>query len=103
MRKNYIFEVAIKITIAAGDPVDSQESNILRQLGVVGLKGKSHAGEAYVPRILDVFSISGPNEPSRSQRCLVCSALPAACSQSHHGATGPSGGVSAHAGYCPCG
>jgi serine/threonine protein kinase len=43
--------VAIKITVAAGDPADSQESNILRQLGAAGLKAKSHAGEAYVPRI----------------------------------------------------
>ncbi|KAF4219466.1 hypothetical protein CNMCM6457_003032 [Aspergillus fumigatiaffinis] len=56
--KNY---VAIKITVAAGDPADSQESNILRQLGVAGLKTESHAGATYIPRILDKFSISGPN------------------------------------------
>ncbi|RHZ48574.1 uncharacterized protein CDV56_102177 [Aspergillus thermomutatus] len=52
--------VAIKITVAAGDPVDSQESNILRRLGV--------AGAANIPRILDEFSISGPNGV---HRCFV--------------------------------
>jgi serine/threonine protein kinase len=53
--------VAIKITVAAGDPADPQESNILRQLGVAGLKTEPHAGATYIPRILDKFSISGPN------------------------------------------
>jgi serine/threonine protein kinase len=60
--------VAIKITVAAGDPADSQESNILRQLGVAGLKAESHAGAAYIPRILDEFSVSGPNG---IHRCFV--------------------------------
>lgn len=60
--------VAIKITIAAGDPIVSQESNILRQLGVAGLKAKLHAVAAYIPRILDEFSVSGPNG---IHRCFV--------------------------------
>ncbi|KAJ9271666.1 hypothetical protein DTO212C5_2091 [Paecilomyces variotii] len=53
--------VAIKIPIAAHDPIGTRESDILRRLNNTGLEGKAHPGAAYIPSILDVFSLSGPN------------------------------------------
>lgn len=53
--------VAIKIPVAAHDPIGTRETDILRRLNNTGLEGKAHPGAAYIPSILDVFSLSGPN------------------------------------------
>lgn len=53
--------VAIKIPVAARDPIGARETDILRRLNNTALEGKAHPGAAYIPSILDVFSLSGPN------------------------------------------
>lgn len=57
--------VAIKISVASGD---SQESNILRRLGLADLREEAHPGKAVIPPVLDEFSLDGPNG---THRCLV--------------------------------
>ncbi|GAB1206986.1 hypothetical protein APSETT445_005690 [Aspergillus pseudonomiae] len=60
--------VAIKISVSSIDSVDSQESNILRQLDIVRSQADGHPGKALMPPILDEFLLSGPNG---THQCLV--------------------------------
>ncbi|KAJ5375026.1 kinase-like domain-containing protein [Penicillium concentricum] len=53
--------VAIKIPVAARDSTETRETDILRRLYNTGLEEKTHPGAAYIPSILDGFSLSGPN------------------------------------------
>ena len=53
--------VAIKIPVATRGSTETRQIDILRWLNKTGLGVKAHPGAAYIPSILDSFSLSGPN------------------------------------------
>lgn len=53
--------VSIKIPVATPNSTATRETDILRRLNSTTLEGKAHSGAAYIPSILDDFSLSGPN------------------------------------------
>lgn len=53
--------VAIKIPVAERESTGTRETDILRGLNNARLGGKAYPGAAYIPSILDGFSLFGPN------------------------------------------
>ncbi|KAJ5239142.1 kinase-like domain-containing protein [Penicillium chermesinum] len=53
--------VAIKIPVSTLDSTATRETDILRRLNGTRLEGKALPGAAFIPSILEGFSLSGPN------------------------------------------